>query len=180
MFGLHWGLVPLCINNFTVLGYDTMIPLLMPAIMAQVGAALRRLPLRTRCAEKSGAGSAALTGLFGITEPAVYASTCRVSILRYRLYQWSIGGHHHWLRAKRKFTPLVCQVFSPFMQTIPSTGIDFTVWASVIAVSLPSLRICRYGMLHFITAKRQPAQGARKRKHQRLLHHLSRAVSVHR
>lgn len=40
MFGLHWGLVPLCINNFTVLGYDTMIPLLMPAIMAQVGAAL--------------------------------------------------------------------------------------------------------------------------------------------
>lgn len=34
------GLVPLCINNFTVLGYDTMIPLLMPAIMAQVGAAL--------------------------------------------------------------------------------------------------------------------------------------------
>lgn len=40
MFGLHWGTVPLCINNFTVLGYDTMIPLLMPAIMAQVGAAL--------------------------------------------------------------------------------------------------------------------------------------------
>lgn len=32
--------MPLCINNFTVLGYDTMIPLLMPAIMAQVGAAL--------------------------------------------------------------------------------------------------------------------------------------------
>lgn len=40
MFGLHWGLIPLIINNFTVLGYDTMIPLLMPAIMAQVGAAL--------------------------------------------------------------------------------------------------------------------------------------------
>ncbi len=37
MFGLHWGLIPLIINNFTVLGYDTMIPLLMPAIMAQVG-----------------------------------------------------------------------------------------------------------------------------------------------
>ena len=25
MFGLHWGLIPLIINNFTVLGYDTMI-----------------------------------------------------------------------------------------------------------------------------------------------------------
>ena len=72
MFGLHWGLVPLCINNFTVLGYDTMIPLLMPAIMAQVGAALGVFLCERDAQKKVVAGSAALTGLFGITEPAVY------------------------------------------------------------------------------------------------------------
>lgn len=75
MFGLHWGLIPLIINNFTVLGYDTMIPLLMPAIMAQVGAALGVF-LRERDAQKKVvAGSAALTGLFGITELQYMAST---------------------------------------------------------------------------------------------------------
>lgn len=72
MFGLHWGLIPLIINNFTVLGYDTMIPLLMPAIMAQVGAALGVFLCERDAQKKVVAGSAALTGLFGITEPAVY------------------------------------------------------------------------------------------------------------
>ncbi|MFV2797640.1 PTS transporter subunit EIIC, partial [Escherichia coli] len=61
MFGLHWGLVPLCINNFTVLGYDTMIPLLMPAIMAQVGAALGVFLCERDAQKKVVAGSAALT-----------------------------------------------------------------------------------------------------------------------
>ncbi|XPE69977.1 hypothetical protein ACNKHP_12780 [Shigella boydii] len=47
------------------------------------------------------------------------------------------------------------------MQTIPSTGIDFTVWPALLAVSLPSVaHLLGTVMLHFITAKRQPAQGA--------------------
>lgn len=40
IFGLHWGLVPLMINNLAVLGHDTMLPMLLPAVMGQVGAAL--------------------------------------------------------------------------------------------------------------------------------------------
>ncbi len=40
IFGLHWGLVPLMINNLSVLGRDTMVPLLLPAVMGQVGATL--------------------------------------------------------------------------------------------------------------------------------------------
>lgn len=72
MFGLHWGLVPLCINNFTVLGYDTMLPLMTPAILAQVGAALAIFISERDAQKKVVVGSASLTGLFGITEPAVY------------------------------------------------------------------------------------------------------------
>lgn len=60
--------MPLCINNFTVLGYDTMIPLLMPAIMAQVGAALGVF-LCERDAQKSGGG------ISGVDESVWYHRT---------------------------------------------------------------------------------------------------------
>ena len=51
------------------------------------------------------------------------------------------------------------------MQTIPSTGIDFTVWASVIGgVIAIGCAFVGTVMLHFITAKRQPAQGAPQEK----------------
>ncbi|ENI1194435.1 PTS glucose transporter subunit IIA [Klebsiella pneumoniae] len=40
IFGLHWGLVPLMINNMTVLGHDSMLPIILPAVIAQVGAVL--------------------------------------------------------------------------------------------------------------------------------------------
>lgn len=47
MFGLHWGLVPIMINNISVLGHDIMQPLLVPAVVGQLGAALGVF-LRTR------------------------------------------------------------------------------------------------------------------------------------
>ncbi|XPE69976.1 hypothetical protein ACNKHP_12775 [Shigella boydii] len=67
MFGLHCGL--LCINNFTVLGDDTMIPPVNARHYGQVGAALGALPLRTRCAEKSGGG------ISGVDESVWYHRT---------------------------------------------------------------------------------------------------------
>jgi beta-glucoside PTS system EIICBA component len=67
IFGLHWGLVPLMINNLSVFGRDTMVPLLLPAVMGQVGATLGVM-LRTRDAKlRALAGSAIGAGIFGIT-----------------------------------------------------------------------------------------------------------------
>ena len=166
MFGLHWGLVPLCINNFTVLGYDTMIPLLMPAIMAQVGAALGVFLCERDAQKKVVAGSAALTGLFGITEPAVYGVNLpRKYPLCYRLYQWGFGGHHHWLRANKSLPPLVCRVFSPSCRPSRQRGLISpsgpALIGGVIAIGCAFVGTV---MLHFITAKRQPAQGAPQEK----------------
>ncbi|MBW6086546.1 hypothetical protein KZ779_16780 [Escherichia coli] len=61
--------MPLCINNFTVLGYDTMIPLLMPAIMAQVGAALGVFLCERDAQKKSGGG------ISGVDESVWYHRT---------------------------------------------------------------------------------------------------------
>ncbi len=143
--------MPLCINNFTVLGYDTMIPLLMPAIMAQVGAALGVFLCERDAQKKVVAGSAALTGLFGITEPAVYGVNLpRKYPLCYRLYQWGFGGPPSLATRKQKFTPFGLPSIFTFMQTIPSTGIDFTVSGQRYwRCHCHRLRICRYGDASF-------------------------------
>lgn len=55
-----------------MLGHDSMLPMLLPAVFGQVGAALG-IFLRTRDArQKMLAGSSVTAGIFGITEPAVY------------------------------------------------------------------------------------------------------------
>lgn len=75
IFGVHWGLVPVFINNIAVLGRDGIKPPATASVFAQAGAALGVM-LKTKNKKlKSLAGSATLTALFGITEPAVYGVT---------------------------------------------------------------------------------------------------------
>ncbi len=150
MFGLHWGLVPLCINNFTVLGYDTMIPLLMPAIMAQVGAALGVFTANARCSKKVVAGSAALTGLFGITEPAVYGVNLPRKYALLSPVSVGLWGPPSLATRKRKCTPLVCRVFSPSCK--PSRQrelISHRLGQRYWRCHCHRLRICRYGDASF-------------------------------
>lgn len=72
IFGVHWGLVPIFINNLAVQGYDSLKPAIWPAVMGQAGAALGVF-LRIKSTQpKALAGSSALSAIFGITEPAVY------------------------------------------------------------------------------------------------------------
>ena len=72
IFGLHWGLVPLMMNNLMTRGVDTILPLVQPAVWAQSGATLGIL-LRTRDPKlKSLAGPSFVSSIFGITEPAIY------------------------------------------------------------------------------------------------------------
>lgn len=72
IFGAHWGLVPAFVNNLSVNGYDPLKATIFGAVLAQAGAALGVM-LKTKSAKtKALAGSAAISGVFGITEPAVY------------------------------------------------------------------------------------------------------------
>lgn len=75
IFGVHWGLVPVFINNIAVNGKDGIKPSAAASIFAQTGAAFGVM-LKTKNKKlKTLAGSATLTALFGITEPAVYGVT---------------------------------------------------------------------------------------------------------
>ncbi|MBS4213749.1 beta-glucoside-specific PTS transporter subunit IIABC [Neobacillus rhizophilus] len=75
MFGIHWGLVPVFINNIAVHGKDGVKPAATASVFAQTGAMVGVM-LKTKNKKlKTLAGSAAITGLFGITEPGIYGVT---------------------------------------------------------------------------------------------------------
>lgn len=75
MFGMHWGFVPIMMLNLTQAGSDTMAPMLLPAVLAQGGAALAVFFLTKNVKLKGLALSSTMTSLFGITEPTVYGVT---------------------------------------------------------------------------------------------------------
>ncbi|PAB00311.1 beta-glucoside-specific PTS transporter subunit IIABC [Enterococcus canintestini] len=72
MFGMHWGFVPIMMVNLTQTGFDTMMPMLLPAVLAQGGAALAVFFMTKNVKLKGLALSSTITSIFGITEPTVY------------------------------------------------------------------------------------------------------------
>ncbi len=78
IFGVHWGITPVTVGNYAALGYDTFTGLQASAVFAQAGAALGVF-LKTKDKDMKGVSlSAAITGLFGITEPAIYGVNLRL------------------------------------------------------------------------------------------------------
>lgn len=72
IFGLHWSLVPLAINNISTGGSDTILALMGPAAFAQAGAALAVF-IKSRDKQfRTLSLSASISALFGVTEPAMF------------------------------------------------------------------------------------------------------------
>ena len=131
VFGIHWGLVPFAMNNISVYHEDFMIPILFPAVFAQVGAVLAVM-LRSKDPQvKTLASSSVLSGIFGVTEPAIYGINlplkrpfiigCVSSMIG-----GGIIGYYHSVIYSFSFI----SVFS-FLQLIPATGIDEKFYAVV-------------------------------------------------
>ena len=88
--GTHYGLVPIGINNRMTTGYDTVIYPGMLASNVSQGAAAIGVGIKSKDSTiKQLAFSAGLTGLFGITEPALYGVNLR---FKTPLYAAMIGG----------------------------------------------------------------------------------------
>ncbi|MBC2379126.1 PTS transporter subunit EIIC [Listeria welshimeri] len=72
MVGMHYGLMPIAIQNIAVLGHDYLLPVFLMANMGQAAAALAVF-LKTKNKDlKAIAGSSTIAGFLGITEPAMY------------------------------------------------------------------------------------------------------------
>lgn len=77
IFGVHWGVTPMCLANYDLYGMDTFQAFQTMAVIAQTGAALGVFIKAKSMATKNLALSAGITGLFGITEPAIYGVTLK-------------------------------------------------------------------------------------------------------
>lgn len=78
IFGVHWGITPVTVGNYANLGYDTFTGLQASAVFSQAGAALGVF-FKTKNKEmKDVSLPAAITGIFGITEPAIYGVNLRL------------------------------------------------------------------------------------------------------
>ena len=78
IFGVHWGITPVTVGNYANLGYDTFTGLQASAVFSQAGATFGVF-LKTKNKDMKGvSASAAITGLFGITEPAIYGVNLRL------------------------------------------------------------------------------------------------------
>lgn len=78
IFGVHWGFVPIVMNNIAEYGRDTLFTITRPNNMAQAGATLGVFLKTKDKSVKELADPAALSAvLAGITEPAIYGVTLR-------------------------------------------------------------------------------------------------------
>lgn len=75
MFGLHWGLIPIAILDFSTKGWSTLLVASTAICFAQAGALLN-IFLRTKEDKvKQLTIPAFISALFGVTEPAIYGIT---------------------------------------------------------------------------------------------------------
>jgi PTS system beta-glucosides-specific IIC component len=77
VFGLHWGIIPVYVNDFATLGYSYLSAMVSMTIVAQGGAALG-VAVKTKKADIKEVGYAgAFSAFCGITEPAIYGINLR-------------------------------------------------------------------------------------------------------
>ncbi len=72
IFGFHWSLVLVAMNNISAKGSDTILALIGPAVFAQAGAAFAVCLKSKDKSFRSTCLSAVVSACFGVTEPAMF------------------------------------------------------------------------------------------------------------
>jgi len=149
IFGLHWGLVPLVYLNMANIGYDPVIALTYAASFAQIGAVLA-VVLKTKDKTLRTNGlSAFFTGIFGITEPAIYGITlARKKTFIASCVGASIGGMILGVFGSASYSAGGLGLFGLPNKIHPS-GIGWDFYGTIIAIFIGFL--VAFGLTFFIT-----------------------------
>ncbi|GIO24172.1 beta-glucoside-specific PTS transporter subunit IIABC [Oceanobacillus sp. J11TS1] len=133
MFGLHWGIVPIGINNVVTQGWDPILALIFVHSFALVGA-IAAVWIKTRNKKTKGLSAPALiSALFGVTEPGMYGIALPLKTpFIYTIISSAIGG------AMLGYFGSVAHVMGGLgiFQTpsfIPPEGIDMSVIGAILA-----------------------------------------------
>lgn len=75
IFGVHWGLIPVYINNIMTLGYDNVMMPFFATTFAQTAVVIAIMIKSKNKKLKQLSFPAAVSAFFGVTEPAIYGIT---------------------------------------------------------------------------------------------------------
>lgn len=139
IFGLHWGLVAIMLNNTATTGFDIIFPLIFAASFAQTGIVLG-IFLKTKNTKlKSLSLPAFISGIFGVTEPAIYG----ITLPRKKMFIYSciiggvFGGLIGFAGTKLYFMGGI-GVFA-YTAFIGDNGLDSSFWLAIIASILATI-----------------------------------------
>lgn len=134
IFGLHWGLVPLGLINYATLGYDFILSPYFCVSFAQTFVVLAML-LKTRDDKlKKIALPAFISGIFGVTEPAIYGVTLpKKKPFIYSCIGGAIGGGFIGFMGARSYTMGGLGLFGlpSYIDTVGNTGIQSLIYVVI-------------------------------------------------
>lgn len=137
IFGVHWGFVAVMMSNIAALGYDPILGLSLGASFAQIGVVLAIL-LQTKDQKLKGiALPAFLSGIFGVTEPAIYGVTLpRKKPFVLSCIAAGIGGGLIEFFGTKMYMMGGMGVFVIPAAIGPKTGVDMSVYGLMIAMAV--------------------------------------------
>lgn len=137
IFGVHWGFVAVMMSNIAALGYDPILGLSLGASFAQIGVVLAIL-LQTKDQKLKGiALPAFLSGIFGVTEPAIYGVTLpRKKPFILSCIAAGVGGGLIGFFDTKMYMMGGMGVFVIPAAIGPKTGVDMSVYGLMIAMAV--------------------------------------------
>lgn len=141
IFGLHWGLVPLAMINYGLLGYDFILSPYFCVSFAQTFVVLAII-LKTKDEKlKKIAIPAFISGIFGVTEPAIYGVTLpKKTPFIYSCIAGAIGGAFTGLMGTRSYSIGGLGLFGlpSFIDTTGTMGLTNMIYI-LIAILIASV-----------------------------------------
>ncbi|MGN1272679.1 MAG: beta-glucoside-specific PTS transporter subunit IIABC [Lactobacillus sp.] len=135
IFGVHWGFVAVMMSNIAAMGYDPILAFSLSASFAQTGVVLAIL-MQTKDRKLKGiAFPAFISGIFGVTEPAIYGVTLpRKKPFVLSCIGAAIGGAITGFFGTKMYMLAGMGIFSIPATIGPKTGMDMSVYGLMIAM----------------------------------------------
>ena len=157
IFGLHWGLVPLGLINYATLGYDFILSPYFCVSFAQTFVVLA-IVLKTKDEKlKKVAIPAFISGIFGVTEPAIYGVTLpKKKPFIYSCIAGAIGGAFTGLMGARSYSMGGLGLFGlpSYIDVHGDTGIQSMV---IIIIAILIASVIGFAMT-YVLYKDEPAK----------------------
>ncbi|TCP67320.1 beta-glucoside-specific PTS transporter subunit IIABC [Baia soyae] len=137
IFGLHWGIIPIGMNNIAVSHMDPIQPLAFSAAFAQIGVVLA-VWLKTSDKKIKTLGIPAfISGIFGVTEPAIYGITLPLKKpFIISCIAAGIGGAISGVFGSVNYMVGGLGIFELPVYVSPKDGITAGFWGAVIAMTV--------------------------------------------